>query len=243
LEISLSRLEEGDREREQDTVASQTTGQGPEARDEQGRMELEGKLEDELWSAGLTLVGGVDEAGRGPIAGPVVAAAVVLEPGLAFEARIDDSKILSPKQRMLAFTEIEAKCRAFAWGSVGPRFIDRTNILYATMHAMARAIRRIELPMQRVLIDGQRTPGATMFEEALVGGDGKSITVAAASIVAKVVRDSIMTRLDGTFPQYGFADHKGYCTPAHVRALSLYGPCVLHRRSFSPVRDILAAAA
>lgn len=206
-------------------------------------MALTGKIEQALWGSGLSLVAGVDEAGRGPIAGPVVAAAVVLEPGTHFESHIDDSKLLTPKARVSAFREIQGKSLAWAWGCVGPRVIDRTNILSATMRAMRRAIERIDLPMQRIIIDGTRTPGAAMFEEALVGGDRKSITVAAASIVAKVVRDSMMTRLDCKFPQYGFADHKGYCTPAHVRALAEYGPCVLHRRSFHPVCELTRAAA
>lgn len=203
---------------------------------------MSGKIEERLWGSGLALVAGVDEAGRGPIAGPVVAAAVVLEPGTEFESRIDDSKVLTPKQRLRAFKEIQNKSLAVSWGCVGPRFIDRENILAATMCAMARAIRRIDLPLERVIVDGTRTPGAALFEEAVVGGDGKSITIAAASIVAKVVRDSIMTRLDAKFPQYGFAGHKGYCTPAHVRALSEFGPCALHRRSFHPVCEFARAA-
>jgi ribonuclease HII len=206
------------------------------------RQGLEGKLEEVLWGSGLTLVAGVDEAGRGPIAGPVVAAAVVLTPDTAFESRLDDSKVLTQRQRLQAYEEIRGKARAVAWSCIPPRIIDGTNILAATLLAMTRAIRKIDLPLQRVMIDGPKAPGASMFEEAIVNGDSLSISVASASIVAKVIRDSIMTRLDKSFPMYGFAEHKGYCTPGHLGALARYGPCRIHRRTFHPICDFFTPA-
>lgn len=190
------------------------------------------------WS-GPRLLAGVDEAGRGPLAGPVVAAAVVLDElhpvrGLA------DSKTLSPRRRERLYDEIRAKalCCSVAEASVAE--IDQLNILQATLLAMRRAVEGLRLTPQLVLVDGNRVPVLSMPVHAVVKGDAKVQTIAAASILAKVHRDRLCLQLHERFPQYGFAGHKGYPTAEHLRALRLHGACVEHRQSFAPVR---AAAA
>lgn len=190
------------------------------------------------WS-GPRLLAGVDEAGRGPLAGPVVAAAVVLDElhpvrGLA------DSKTLSPGRRERLYDEIRAKalCCSVAEASVAE--IDQLNILQATLLAMRRAVEGLRLTPQLVLVDGNRVPVLSMPVHAVVKGDAKVQTIAAASILAKVHRDRLCLQLHERFPQYGFAGHKGYPTAEHLRALRLHGACAEHRQSFAPVR---AAAA
>lgn len=184
------------------------------------------------------LVAGVDEAGRGPLAGPVVAAAVILDElqpirGLA------DSKVLSPRKRERLFDEIRAKalCCSVAMASVEE--IDRMNILQATMLAMRRAVEGLRLPPARVLVDGNRIPVLSMPALAIVGGDAKVQAISAASIAAKVSRDRLCAELDATYPQYGFAAHKGYPTADHLKALRLHGACAAHRRSYAPVRAVI----
>lgn len=181
------------------------------------------------------LVAGVDEAGRGPLAGPVVAAAVILDAenpiiGLA------DSKKLSAKSRLALYDEIRAKalCCSIALATVDE--IDQLNILHATMLAMKRAIEGLRLPPIKVLVDGNRVPQVRYDVDAIVGGDDLISEISAASILAKVYRDQLLTDLDVQYPQYGFLQHKGYGTKAHLDALRQYGPCIEHRRSFAPVR-------
>ncbi len=183
-------------------------------------------------------VAGVDEAGRGPLAGPVVAAAVVLDASLDWDG-FNDSKQLSAAKRDAHYARVLAQARAFAWAVVGPRAIDRDNIRRATLTAMARAVSRLRLPPDLVLVDGNDTvPGLPCEQRWVIGGDGTCLSIAAASIVAKVVRDRIMTRLDRVWPQYGFAAHKGYGTPEHLAALRAHGPCPLHRLSYAPVAEL-----
>ena len=185
--------------------------------------------------AGEAVVAGVDEAGRGPLAGPVVAAAVILEPGGSWDG-VDDSKQVPPERRAEVFARVLAGARAFAWSVVGPRAIDRFNIRGASLEAMRRAVARLRVPPEIVLVDGRDpVPGLRCPQHPVVDGDARLPSVAAASILAKVVRDRIMERLDRVWPEYGFARHKGYGTPDHLEALARLGPCPLHRYSFTPV--------
>lgn len=186
-----------------------------------------------------TLVCGVDEAGRGPLAGPVYAAAVILDPGRPI-AGLDDSKKLSEKAReRLAFI---IKAEALAWhiASATVEEIDRLNILQATMLAMTRAVEGLAIQPIEVLVDGNRCPDWDYVSIAIVEGDAKVAEISAASILAKTARDAIMVELHERYPQYDFAGHKGYGTAAHLKAIRQYGPCPAHRRSFAPVRDMLA---
>jgi len=193
------------------------------------------------WDAGFALVCGIDEVGRGPLAGPVVAACVVLPPDFSTHG-INDSKKLSPKQREAACARILAEALAVGLGQVDAPQIDEINILRATHLAMRRAF--IHLPLDiipaLILVDGLPVPGLPCAQQrALVGGDGLSVSIAAASVVAKVTRDALMTQADQDYPGYGFAGHKGYGAASHLQALLELGPCPLHRRSFAPVRAAL----
>jgi len=180
-------------------------------------------------------VAGVDEAGRGPLAGPVVAAAVILDPDRRWKG-IADSKTIAAEQREELYARVLNEARAFAWAVVGPRAIDHQNIRRASLTAMARAVSRLRLEPDLVLIDGNdMVPGCRLPQHAVIDGDAKMLSIAAASIVAKVVRDRIMSRLDRVWPDYGFAQHKGYGTPEHLAALDRHGPCPLHRYSFRPI--------
>jgi ribonuclease HII len=189
-------------------------------------------LERELAAQGFTRVAGVDEAGRGPLAGPVVVAAVILPLEWRPAARIDDSKRLSAAQRELAYAAIRGAALAWRAVAVGPEEIDRVNILRATLAGMARAVERIQPPPDFVLVDGNKAPALACGCRTVVGGDGLSLSIAAASIVAKVARDRIMRVYAQRYPQWGFAQHKGYPTAAHREALARMGPSPIHRRSF-----------
>lgn len=190
------------------------------------------RLERAAWRRGLTRVAGVDEAGRGPLAGPVVAAAVVLPPGVRIRG-VDDSKRLAPEERERLFDIIRECAVAVGVGMTDPITIDRVNILEATRLAMARALAGLEVEPELVLTDFVTVPGLCCPQRNLVRGDRRSASVAAASIVAKVTRDRIMEAADREFPVYGFGRHKGYPTPEHRKALERHGPCPLHRRSFT----------
>lgn len=182
------------------------------------------------------LVAGVDEAGRGPLAGPVVAAAVILDPARPV-AGLADSKTLSPRRRETLAEAIRANALAWALGHAEPGEIDTVNILQATLLAMQRAVAALSVVPTRVLVDGNRLPQLHCAAEAIVGGDARVMEIAAASILAKTARDAMMCELDLAYPLWGFAVHKGYPTPAHLEALRLHGPSPVHRRSFGPVRD------
>jgi len=192
------------------------------------------------WS-GPALTAGVDEAGRGPLAGPVVAAAVILEPSRPV-AGLADSKVLSPARREVLATTIRTQSLAWSLGWADAAEIDTLNILQATMLAMRRALAALSVPPQHVIIDGNRCPDLSglAFDctaEAVVKGDSLVASVSAASILAKVARDEHMRVLDGRYPGYGLADHKGYPTAAHIAALRRLGPSPVHRRSFAPVQS------
>ncbi|MBI5169445.1 MAG: ribonuclease HII [Candidatus Eisenbacteria bacterium] len=185
-----------------------------------------------------TTVAGVDEAGRGPLAGPVVAAAVVLDLSLEWDG-LDDSKQLTAAKREALYARVLQGARAFRWCVVGPRAIDRDNIRRATLYAMSRSVRGLALKPELVLVDGKDTaPGLTCEQRAVVDGDATCLSIAAASILAKVVRDRIMTRLDRVWPVYGFAKHKGYGSPEHMAAIREHGPCPAHRMSFAPMNAL-----
>jgi ribonuclease HII len=195
------------------------------------------EIEVQYWEMGR-LLAGVDEAGRGPLAGPVVAAAVILPFGCALPG-IDDSKKLSPARREEFFSLIEEQALAFAWAVVEREVIDQRGILAATFLAMTQALERLVLKPSLALIDGNLLPpNLPVPAQAIIGGDGESGSIAAASIVAKVTRDRLMGEWHRQFPQYGFDQNKGYGTDFHLQALAQHGPCPLHRRSFSPVRDL-----
>ena len=184
------------------------------------------------------LIAGVDEAGRGPLAGPVVAAAVILDDLKPIKG-LNDSKKLTARTRERLFDEIHAKALCFCIAQASVEEIDTLNILHATMLAMRRAVEGLRLRPHKVLIDGNRIPILKMAAEAIVKGDAKVKAISAASILAKVHRDRLCLLLHEQHPQYGFDGHKGYPTPVHLAALRTHGACPEHRRSFAPVRDVL----
>ena len=186
----------------------------------------------------IVLIAGVDEVGRGPLAGPVVTAAVILDPARPIEGLADSKKLSERKREQLA--EI-IKERALAWslGRAEVEEIDRLNILQATMLAMQRAVAGLNPAPQKALIDGNRCPKLPCAAEAVIKGDGKVAAISAASILAKVSRDAEMVALDAVYPGYGLAGHKGYPTKVHMDALQLLGVTPIHRRSFAPVRRCL----
>ncbi len=190
------------------------------------------RREEELWAAGITRVAGVDEAGVGPLAGPVVAAAVIFRPG-AIVRGVDDSKRLSASRREVLAEAIRACALASSVGIVEPREIDRLNVYHASIEAMRRALRGLSLEPEHVLVDARRIPGIRAPQEAIVHGDATCHAIAAASILAKTARDALMTLYDAEFPGYGFASHKGYPTEEHRDAIRRLGPCAIHRRSFT----------
>jgi ribonuclease HII len=184
-----------------------------------------------LWEGGRTRVAGVDEAGVGPLAGPVVAAAVVFGPGQFVEG-VRDSKALSPARRERLAGEIRARSLAFAHGVVEPEEIDRLNIYRASLEAMRRAVESLAVRPDHVLVDARTIPSIAIPQEGIVRGDATCHAIAAASILAKVFRDAAMEELDDRFPGYGFRRHKGYPTVAHREAIRRMGPCPVHRKSF-----------
>ena len=185
------------------------------------------------------LIAGVDEAGRGPLAGPVVAAAVLL-PRFPKIKGLNDSKALSQKNRDDLYPQIRQTALAFSIVSVDSLEIDQTNILAASLLAMRRSIEDLAIRPSLVLVDGNQKPRSSVNEITLVGGDAKSASIMAASILAKVYRDRIMEEAHKVYPQYGFRDHKGYGSKDHLEAIQKYGPCPLHRKSFSPLKEKLS---
>lgn len=193
-----------------------------------------------LRAAGCRTVAGIDEAGRGPLAGPVVAAAVILPADFAHPT-LHDSKQLTAARRAEIFAELTADPRvAWHWAAIEPAEIDRLNILRATHEAMRRALAGLPAPPDHALIDGLPVRPFPVVQTALVRGDGISLSIAAASVLAKVTRDRLMDEADTRFPAYGFTRHRGYATREHLAMLRQHGPCSLHRRSFAPVAGTLA---
>jgi ribonuclease HII len=201
--------------------------------------------ERDLWGRGCPLVAGVDEAGCGPLAGPVVAAAVMfpatwLQDGLCRKLRgLNDSKQLSPEQRQKYFTVLTSLPDVkYAIATVEVEMIDQINIRQAAWRAMNQALDQLQPRPEHVLVDGLRIRWLTYPQTALVQGDARSYSIAAASVLAKVTRDRLMVEYEKQFPGYGFAEHKGYGTPQHLAAIEALGPCALHRRTFSPFRPM-----
>jgi ribonuclease HII len=186
----------------------------------------------------MMLTAGVDEAGRGPLAGPVVAAAVILSPDDPISG-LADSKTLSAAERETLAVQIRVRARAWAVADADVGEIDQINILHASMLAMRRALLALSLVPEMALIDGNRCPEVPFPARAIIKGDLLEPCISAASILAKVARDAIMVDLDRQYPQYLFAQHKGYPTRAHLRALETWGPCMEHRRSYAPVKSLL----
>lgn len=196
-------------------------------------------FEKRLWAQGASRVAGVDEVGRGCLAGPVVAAAVILPPDCDI-AGLDDSKKLSPSRREALYAQIADRALGVGVGQVEAEEIDRLNILQASLKAMRMALEDLDSAPDRVLIDGHLPAQSPYPEQAIVDGDARSLSIAAASIVAKVHRDRLMCEYAERFPEYGFASHKGYGSAEHLAALMAHGPCPLHRRSFGPVAELVA---
>ena len=192
-------------------------------------------------SATFMLVAGVDEAGRGPLAGPVVAAAVILDELQPIQG-LADSKQLSARRRARLFDEIRAKALCCSIAEASAQEIDAFNILGATLLAMQRAVQGLRLRPHKVLVDGNRLPGLAMPAQAIVKGDRLVAAISAASILAKVQRDALCAQMHELHPQYGFDSHKGYPTAAHLAALRAHGACAVHRRSFAPVRAVCEVA-
>jgi ribonuclease HII len=193
--------------------------------------------EKRAYDEGATIVAGVDEAGRGPLAGPVVAAAAILPRDFRHKT-LNDSKQLTPEQRDEIYAELTTNT-AIKWavGVSDVEIIDAYNILRATWRAMVLALDALPVNPDFVLVDGLRVPAIRIRQKPIVGGDAKSFSIAAASVIAKVTRDRMMLQIHEQFPQYNFAQHKGYATPEHLVALERFGPSPVHRKSFAPVRQ------
>jgi ribonuclease HII len=197
------------------------------------------RYEKRAYQNGANVVAGIDEAGRGPLAGPVVAAAVVL-PREFRHPVLNDSKQLSLQQREELYAELAGNPEVcWAAGESSVEVIEQYNILRATERAMALALQRLPVKPDHALVDGHRCRAILIPQTAIIGGDAKSFSVAAASVIAKVTRDRLMVELDRVYPEYGFAIHKGYGTPEHLAAIERYGPCPIHRRTFAPIRHAL----
>jgi ribonuclease HII len=186
-----------------------------------------------LWAQNIEHVAGVDEAGRGPLAGPVVAAAVIFPKEFILDG-VDDSKKLSARKREELFIMISQQAMSIGVGIIDHKVIDRINILQATHAAMRGALENLAVKPDYVLVDGNSFNHDTLRFQNIIGGDAKSFTIAAASIIAKATRDRLMCEFDICFPQYGFARHKGYGTPQHIEAIRTFGICEIHRKSFHP---------
>jgi ribonuclease HII len=207
---------------------------------ERARVDALYRYEYEAKRQGIELTAGIDEAGRGPLAGPVVVAAVILPLGI-FLPKLNDSKKLSPKVRDELFDLINEKAIAVGKAVIDEKVIDRVNIYQATINGMYDAVFSLQPEPQKVLIDAVPLDRLPMPSLSIIKGDAKSASIAAASIIAKVTRDRIMLAYDKQYPEYGFAKHKGYGTAEHVAAIRKYGPCPIHRRTFEPIRSILQA--
>ena len=196
------------------------------------------KIEQDLISNGCSAIAGVDEVGRGPLAGPVTAAAVILDP-LNIPENLNDSKVLSSKKREKLFDELKSSS-IFAIAHVSPKEIDKLNILQASLLAMVNAVSNLKVTPNHILIDGNKVPERLVGQAtAVVKGDSKVLSIAAASIIAKVTRDKLMRDLDSEFPVYGWAKNAGYPTKCHMNAIVKYGVTPYHRRSFKPIHNIL----
>jgi ribonuclease HII len=208
-----------------------------DAANEADRLHVMLHYERELWAQGLRVCG-VDEVGVGPLAGPVVAAAVILPAGCSIEG-INDSKQLTHEERAAVVERIKAVAEAFAVASCSTDEIETLNIYHASLEAMRRAVAQLSPSPDHLLVDARTVPGVVMRQTPLIKGDTRSQSIAAASILAKVARDDIMDELATVYPGYGFESHRGYSTPEHFAAIEALGPCPIHRRSFAPIAEAL----
>jgi ribonuclease HII len=206
-------------------------------RREQSRLDALLNFERVLWRSGVRHVAGVDEVGVGPLAGPVVAAAVVFEPGTSI-AGVDDSKRLDAPTRAVLATTIRRRAAGVGIGMASVEEIDRLNVYHAGLLAMRRAVEALPFLPQHVLVDARTIPGVSMPQNSFTKGDGINFSIAAASIVAKTHRDALMDELDVRYPEYGFHRHKGYGTPEHQAAICRFGPCALHRMSYPFIQEL-----
>ena len=223
-------------------VLAQLKAREQRAAQEAARLQHMLQFETLHWKQGATCVAGVDEVGAGPLAGPVIAAAVVLPPYTSV-LNIDDSKKLTAAQRDVLAKSIKNIALSYAVAGCSSQEIDTLNILQAGRQAMARAVRALDVSVQHLLVDARYVPETAVAQTAIIRGDSRSQSIAAASIIAKVERDALMTQLAAKYPQYGFAKNRGYGTAEHLRALRMYGPCAIHRRSFAPVAKALSRRA
>ena len=225
---------ESDRRSGVRALAKQVSRKLDRAKAEERRLFEMMKFERELLKDGYRFIAGVDEVGAGPLAGPVVAAAVIMDfTHLIHDVK--DSKRLSEKQRVRIEKELRAEARALAFGWVEPEEIDEINVYQASLLAMRRAVEGLNIAPDHLLVDARTVPDVKCSQKALIGGDNLSYAIAAASILAKQERDRYMLEMDRSYPDYGFAAHKGYGTARHLKALKRLGPCPVHRRSFAPV--------
>lgn len=208
-----------------------------ERREARARLDAMLAFERALWGAGVERLGGVDEAGMGPLAGPVVAAAVVFPPGTEIEG-VDDSKRLDPEVREELAGRIGEAAAGVGVGAAEVAEIDELNVYHAGLLAMRRAVEALPATPEHLLVDARTIPDLEIAQNAFEGGDRLSFSIAAASIVAKVRRDRLMIELDGRYPEYGFASHKGYATPEHQQAIRSHGPCPAHRSSYAFIRQL-----
>ena len=238
LETSLEEILRADSRAGARAILTSIAKRRFENRSEGQRLRKMLRFEKLLWDRGHNAVAGVDEAGMSPLAGPVSAAAVILKPGTRITG-IDDSKKLDSKSREELANEIKKTAAAWCVAFVEVEEIDTVNIYWAGLLAMRRAVEGLRSTPQHLLIDAKRLKEIAIPQQAIIKGDTKSASIAAASILAKVTRDALMRTLDTRYPGYGFADHKGYPVRAHYAALSRLGACAAHRRSFGPVREAL----
>lgn len=233
---------EADSRRGARSLASRIRAKQGKNRSEGQRLRVLLRFETELWAQGLKRVAGVDEAGMAPLAGPVVAAAAVLPEGYRLKGLDDSKKILDPERREELAVAIKQDAVAWAVGRAEVEEIDRINIYHAGLLAMRRAVEGLGLVPDYVLVDARKIPECPAPQRGIIKGDTLSMSIAAASILAKTTRDALMAELDAQYPGYGLAGHKGYPTPAHIQALREKGVLPIHRRSFAPVREALGLA-
>ncbi len=205
---------------------------------EEARLQGMLKYETMFYHKGAQYIAGIDEVGRGPVAGPVTVAAVILPAGWTFPG-INDSKKIPPEKREVLYDAVMDNAVAVSCICKSEKEIDALDIYHATQQAMYEAVAALAVRPDAVLVDAMPLPGLGIAHASLIGGDSRSLSIAAASIIAKVTRDRIMVDYDARYPQYGFAGHKGYLTQRHRDAIAMYGPCPIHRRSFEPVRSMV----
>jgi len=208
------------------------------SQDEKERLEKLKKFEYMAYAEGFQWIAGTDEVGRGPLAGPVAAAAVILPRDFYLEG-VDDSKALSEKKRQSLVSQIKQEAISWAVAMLSPEYIDRENILNASREAMRMAVFALRPCPDYLLIDAIKIPGIKINQLPIIKGDSLSVSIACASIIAKVERDQVMQSYDTIYPQYGLGRHKGYATREHLLALQKFGPCPIHRRSFEPIKSML----